>query len=743
MHRRNRGSGKTTQVPQYLLEAFGKDGSMRVAVTQPRRIAATSAAQRVSQELGQSRVGLRVGYKIRFETAVGNDTQIVYMTDGVLLREACTDPALSAYQAIVIDEAHERSLDTDVLLGLLKRARKTRPELKLFVMSATLDVEKFSTFLDDAPCFSVPGRTFQVDTFFQKKMKLATLKSTFVQRAVDTAMHIHATRPAGHILVFLTGQDDIETAVRRAEEAHGELNYPHDVSDKSIRGLKCLPVYSALESGEQRAIFEEPREGIRKVVFATNIAQTSITIPGIRYVVDSGFVKQKQYDAATGMDALLAVPISQSAATQRAGRAGRTTHGECYRLYSREAFEEMEPETVPEIQRSSLLAVVLDLKKMGIKDILGFEFIDPPEKDLELAAIRQLFLLDALDPSGDLTPIGDLCAAFPVSPFLARMLIAAARDYSCSREAIIIAAMLSVESIWVEPRGEHKRAKADQTRRAFAHPSGDHLTLLRVWDAWSDSGYDREWCFGTYVHHRAMKTAQNVREQIKQIMQRLGLDTDKSCSSRRVDKDKVKSGSKKRGWAAPDGEYDPTPVLKALCAAFYPNAAKRHVDRPYYYSYAASSGLSKVSRVDSNSGMLAMYVHAQSALHEEPGSGDSGIEWVVYNDVVFTNKATMRQVSQVDYSWIEHLLPKLGQIDDEKLTGRTAVELGISVVPASESRMETSHQKQSSGTGAQGAIAGADDSEAAEERKRKLEEEREEKLREVKERYMARKKART
>ncbi|KXS09304.1 P-loop containing nucleoside triphosphate hydrolase protein [Gonapodya prolifera JEL478] len=757
------GSGKTTQVPQYLLEAFGGDGKLRVAVTQPRRIAAISAAQRVSQELRQPKVGLRVGYKIRFEAAVGNDTELIYMTDGVLLREACTDPTLSAYHAIVIDEAHERSLDTDVLLGLLKRARRARPDLRLLVMSATLDVDKFSAFFDDAPCFSVPGRTFEVDIFFQKKIKIATLKSTFVQRAVDTAMHIHATRPMGHILVFLTGQDDIETAVRRATEADRALDYTRDISDRSVRGVRCLPVYSALESGEQRAIFDEAGDGLRKIVFATNIAQTSITIPGIRYVVDSGFVKQNQYDPATGMDGLLVVPISKSAATQRSGRAGRTTHGECYRLYSRDSFDELDAETVPEIQRTSLLAVVLDLKKMGVKDVLGFEFIDPPERNLEVSAIRQLFLLGALTPTGDLTRTGDHLSAFPISPFLSRALLSASQEYRCARELLTICAFLSIESIWLEPRDETKRDLAARTRREFAHPSGDHMTLVRVWDAFQDSGEDREWCKRHFIHHRAVRTAGRIRDQLVGVMSRLGLDTSGSCRVRRSngdmerERDRDRDGKRRRGWAAPDGEYDPVPVIKSLCTALYPNAAKRYGERGVFYGYAgvaasrgpggSGSGGGSGGGTGTGTGTrgqrgdaVALFMHPQSALWEEGGEY-GGLEWVVFHDVVYTNRATMRHVSQVDWSWISPLVSRLSEIDEEKLTGRTVVETsGGEGGEGGAGEASRGEEGQKEGD--------REEEKAGEvERKRKQKEEEEEqrdaRVREARERYAARKKART
>lgn len=574
------------------------------------------------------------------------------MTDGVLLREACTDTDFSAYSMVVVDEAHERSLETDVLLGLLKRTRETRPDLKIIIMSATLDVDKFSDFFGGCPIFVVPGRTFDVDVFFQKSGKWAALKTSYVQRAVDTVLHIHKTRPTGHVLVFLTGQDEIERACRMLEDADRELDY-NTVSHQDVRGIVCHPIYSTLDSEAQKAIFSEPASGIRKVIVSTNIAQTSVTIPGIRYVVDTGFVKQKMYDPASHLDALLVVPISQAAATQRAGRAGRTEQGEVYRLYSREAFEEMEPETVPEMQRSSLLGVVLDLKKMGIDDVLNFGFIDPPDQEMEMDAIRQLFLLGALDENGKLTKEGSMMAEFPVSPYLARAIIAASKDHGCADELLTIAAMLSVEEIWTSPRGEKKKEKATERRKALAHRTGDHMTLLNIYRTWEATDFSRDWCFDNFVHHRAMRTARSIRGQLESLLDRLRL---------RIESCRIKG--KKRSRDEPD-ESDPRPVLKSICSAYYPHLARQQRDRPFFIQYSAATGISKAA---GDAAMLALYLHPNSALFSDSSSLIQ-MDWVIYTDVVYTSKATMRNVSRVDFGWVEGHLARLKLLDDEKLTG--------------------------------------------------------------------------
>ena len=278
-----------------------------------------------------------------------------------------------------------------------------------------------------------------------------------MERSVETALYIHENEPSGDVLVFLTGQQEIESAIRQMEERQNEISIRHS---SSVKGMILFPIYSSLETIEQKAIFDPPPSGLRKIIFSTNISQTSVTIPGIRYVVDCGFVKQKMYDPKTHMDGLVVVPISQSAATQRAGRAGRTTEGKVYRLYSREAFSEMTPDTVPEIQRSSLIGTVLNLKKIGIEDVLNFEFIDAPDPELLIAAIKDLFLLGAVNEHGHLTLIGKQLAEFPISPFLSRALISSCLDFHCSDHMITIVSMMSSEEVFVSPRSKKKQSLA-------------------------------------------------------------------------------------------------------------------------------------------------------------------------------------------------------------------------------------------------------------------------------------------
>ncbi|KAI9596207.1 P-loop containing nucleoside triphosphate hydrolase protein [Syncephalis fuscata] len=494
------GSGKTTQIPQYLIEELPND--WHIVVTQPRRIAATSVAKRVAVEqqvkLGED----QVGYTIRFDDKSTPDTRLRYVTDGVLLREATNDPKLSRYSIVIVDEAHERSLDTDVLLGLLKHARSSRPDLRILVMSATLNVKKFSDFFDHCPIFSIPGRVYPVEILHHASARLSNLRSSYAQRVLDTAIHVHETELPGDILIFLTGRQEIEQTcsdLRALSQAHNGNR------STSRLGIIVYPLYAALDSYEQGSIFDPPPKGKRKIIVATNIAQTSVTIPGIRYVVDSGFVKQKVYDPRVGMDALLTVPISQAASMQRAGRAGRTQGGRCYRIYSRDDFEMMEKETVPEIQRSNLLGVALHMKHMGINRLLDFEFIDPPQSHLLVNAMVRLYMLEALDEDGQLTALGREMATLPVSPFLSRALVAASREFQCSEEMIILTAMLSSETIFLQPRDEVKRTEAIEAQRLFFHSSGDHCTLINVYLAWQQADYSRSWCREHYLRLSALQ----------------------------------------------------------------------------------------------------------------------------------------------------------------------------------------------------------------------------------------------
>eukprot|EP00842_Homolaphlyctis_polyrhiza_P002021 jgi/Hompol1/281/HPOL_003619-RA len=414
---------------------------LMIACTQPRRVAAMSVAKRVADELDVT-LGQQVGYSIRFEDCTSNSTMLKYMTDGMLLREAMTDPKLSRYSTIILDEAHERTLQTDILMGLIKRICNERADLKLIVMSATLDAEKFQKYFNDAPLMVVPGRTFPVEIYYTPEAE-----PDYLEAAIRTVLQIHTCEDPGDILVFLTGEEEIEEACRKIR---GESEALAAATPNAVGDLLVVPLYSSLPPAQQQKIFADApvaragRPPGRKVVVSTNIAETSLTIDGIVYVIDPGFSKQKVYNPRVRVESLLVSPISKASAQQRAGRAGRTRPGKCFRLYTEKAFmESLQEQTYPDILRSELSSIVLQLKKLGIDDLVHFDFMDPPAPETMMRALEMLNYLGALDDEGELTPLGNVMSDFPLEPSLAKMLISSP-SYKCSNEILSIIAMLSV-----------------------------------------------------------------------------------------------------------------------------------------------------------------------------------------------------------------------------------------------------------------------------------------------------------
>uniref|UniRef100_A0A8C7V1D0 RNA helicase n=1 Tax=Oncorhynchus mykiss TaxID=8022 RepID=A0A8C7V1D0_ONCMY len=500
------GSGKTTQLTQYLHED-GYTSYGMVGCTQPRRVAAMSVAKRVSEELG-SNLGEEVGYAIRFEDCTSEKTVIKYMTDGILLRESLRESDLDHYSAVIMDEAHERSLNTDVLFGLLREVVSRRSDLKLIVTSATMDSDKFAAFFGNVPIFHIPGRTFPVDILFSK-----TPQEDYVEAAVKQALQIHLSGMGGDILIFMPGQEDIEVTSDQIVERLEDL--------ESAPPLTVLPIYSQLPSDLQAKIFQKAPDGVRKCIVATNIAETSLTVDGIMFVVDAGYCKLKVFNPRIGMDALQVYPISQANANQRAGRAGRTGPGQCYRLYTQSAFKnEMLTTTIPEIQRTNLANVVLLLKSLGVQDLLLFHFMDPPPEDNMLNSMYQLWILGALDNTGSLTPTGRLMVEFPLDPALSKMLIVSC-DMGCKKF----------------------------TLHTGPFQESDHLTYLNVYLQWKNNNYSSIWCNEHFIHTKAMRKVREVRSQLKDIMvqQRMNLV---SCGS---------------DWDI---------IRKCICAAYFHQAAK-------------------------------------------------------------------------------------------------------------------------------------------------------------------------
>ncbi|KAJ0094471.1 hypothetical protein Patl1_16915 [Pistacia atlantica] len=471
------GSGKTTQLTQFLHED-GYTTNGVVGCTQPRRVAAMSVAKRVSEEM-ETELGDKVGYAIRFEDVTGPNTIIKYMTDGVLLRETLKDSDLDKYRVIVMDEAHERSLSTDVLFGILKKVVARRRDFKLIVTSATLNAEKFSNFFGSVPIFHIPGRTFPVNVLYSK-----TPCEDYVEAAVKQAMTIHITSSPGDILIFMTGQDEIEAACHALAERMEQLV---STTKREVSKLEILPIYSQLPADLQAKIFQKAEEGARKCIVATNIAETSLTVDGIYYVIDTGYGKMKVYNPKMGMDALQVFPVSRAAADQRAGRAGRTGPGTCYRLYTESAYlNELLPSPVPEIQRTNLGNVVLLLKSLKVDNLLDFDFMDPPPADNILNSMYQLWVLGALNNVGGLTDLGWKMVEFPLDPPLAKMLLMG-EQLGCLDEVLTIVSMLSVPSVFFRPKD--RAEESDAAREKFFVQESDHLTLLYVYQQWKEHQY--------------------------------------------------------------------------------------------------------------------------------------------------------------------------------------------------------------------------------------------------------------
>ncbi|KAG0062996.1 DEAH-box ATP-dependent RNA helicase prp22 [Linnemannia elongata] len=587
------GSGKTTQMAQYLAEE-GFTANGRIGCTQPRRVAAMSVAKRVAEEVG-CRLGQEVGYTIRFEDCTSPETKIKYMTDGMLMRECLIDMTMSQYSVIILDEAHERTVSTDVLFGLLKQVCKKRKDLKIIITSATMDAEKFSTYFYGCPIFTIPGRAFPVEILYTRDPE-----SDYLDASLYTVMQIHLSEPAGDILLFLTGQEEIDTAAEILYERMKALG-------PMVPELIILPVYSALPSEMQSRIFEPTPPGARKVVIATNVAETSITIDGIYYVVDPGFVKQNAYDAKLGMDSLIVTPISQAQARQRSGRAGRTGPGKCYRLYTEAAYvNEMMPNPVPEIQRTNLAMTVLTLKGMGINDLINFDFMDPPPVQTLLTALEQLFALSALDSEGLLTRLGRKMAVFPMEPPLAKMLILST-DLNCSEEILTIVSMLSVQNVFHRPK--EKQALADSKKAKFHQPEGDHLTLLTVYNAWKASKFSNPWCFENFIQARGMKRAQD---------------------------DVVSCGK----------NY--TKVRRALCGGLFRHAAKKDPQEGYKTLVEGTP----------------VYIHPSSSLFNK------NPEWVIYHELVMTTKEYMREVTAIEPKWLTEAAPTFFKVADANKISR-------------------------------------------------------------------------
>lgn len=499
------GSGKTTQLPQYLYESgYCKNGKM-VGCTQPRRVAAISVATRVADEVG-CKLGDEVGYNVRFDSKSSPKTRIKYMTDGMLLREFLNDVNLDSYSAMMIDEAHERTLSTDILLGLLKEIIKDRNDFRILISSATINAQKFSDYFEGAPIFNVPGRRFPVDIYYTQQPE-----SNYVNAAVTTVMQIHMSQGKGDILVFLTGQDEIDGMAETLNELKQSLG-------EQISPLMICPIYANLPPDEQKRIFEATPKGTRKVVIATNIAETSLTIDGIVFVVDSGFVKENVYKPITGVESLEIKLCSRASANQRAGRAGRVGPGKCFRLYPKSVYEEELPlNPLPEVLRVNLSSVILMMISMGITNLIKFDFMDSPSTKSMVKSLEELYSLGALNERGELTKIGKRMSEFPTNPKLSRALLASV-ELNCVSEVLSVVSMLEeVNGLWMNSKENKDKVRVSR-EQFYSKIGGDHITLLNVWNQWRENLGSSKWCFDNFIQIRTMKRVQRIRSQLERVV---------------------------------------------------------------------------------------------------------------------------------------------------------------------------------------------------------------------------------
>lgn len=516
----------------------------------------------------------------------------------------------------MVDEAHERSISTDILLGLLKKIRKRRPELRIIISSATLQAEEFVRFFSDqvddtssqkaeesgnsktATIISLEGRTYPIDILY-----LESPTEDYVEKAVSTVFEIHTKELDGDILVFLTGREEIDTAVQAVAERSLQL-------PPAVQSILPMPLYAGLSTEQQMYVFDTPPENTRKVIFSTNIAEASVTIDGIVYVIDSGFVKLRAFDPRTGIETLTATTISQAAAAQRSGRAGRTKPGKCFRLYTEDAFRALPDANVPEIQRSNLAPFILQLKALGIDNVVRFDYLTPPPAELLIKATELLFSLGAVDEYAKLTkPLGMRMAELAVEPMMAKTLLTAP-SFNCLSEMLTIAAMTSVGSVWIQRDGEKKQM--DSARRKFAVEEGDHLTLLNVYQTFITKGKkEAKFCHENHINFKSMTRAVSIRSQLKRYLERFGISVDESLK------------------VPPAGVGEQ--IRRCLTTGYFAHAAKMQPDGSF-------------RNVE---GGTVLYAHPSSLMFNRKA------DWVVFHEVMETgNKTFIRDITKIEKSWL-------------------------------------------------------------------------------------------
>jgi ATP-dependent helicase HrpA len=621
------GSGKTTQIPKLCLEA-GLGSRARIGCTQPRRLAAISISHRLADELDVD-WGRLVGCKIRFATDCGPETSIKVMTDGILLAEIQNDPLLCEYEAVIIDEAHERSLNIDFLLGYLKLLLERREDLKLIITSATIDTARFSQAFDQAPVVEVSGRLYPVELRYRplEEQSEETGDLTYIDAAVQAVQEILQEPLAGDSLVFLPSERDIREACDQLQSLENE-------------SLEIVPLFGRLTSAEQQRVFcPGPK---RRIVLSTNIAETSLTVPRIRYVVDSGLARISHYQAVTRSKRLPIEPISQSSANQRKGRCGRLSEGICIRLYSEADFNQRPLYTIPEIQRCNLADVILRLKAHQLGAVETFPFLDPPSPGAIQSAYALLQELGALDESRELTPLGHELARLPADPSIGRMILQARHEHALS-EVLVIAAGLSIQDPRERPFDRKELAEA--AHRQFQDPQSDFLTLLNIWNAYHETWESlktqnqlRKFCRTHFLSYLRMREWIDIHGQLEEALEEL----------ERLNPPESQARSRDR-YAA---------IHRSILSGLICQAARQEENNWYRIV-----GDRKVMLFPGSTLFTAPAKHARKkGPAASPSANPAGIKttrWIMVGEIVETSRSFARTTAIIDPEWIIELAPHL------------------------------------------------------------------------------------
>ena len=652
------GSGKTTQLPQYIIESltladfykndkkFQKSKKLpRVVITQPRRVAAIQMAKRVCYEKNY-KLGNEIGYTIRFGDNSSENTIITYVTDGILVKECLTDNNLNKYHVVIIDEAHERSLYSDILFALIKQVVKVRNgSLKLIIMNATLNTEQFMKYFNNCPLVKVSGKLYPVDITYHPSPMDKRVKSS-----VELAIRIHLHEGPGHILAFLTGFEECEKACKMTYSILEDLSK----KGKKVPPMNIMPLYGAQNTEDQSRIFERTKNNCRKLIFCTNIAETSLTVDGIGYVIDCGYVKQKIYNHKTSMDSLMIVPISKVQAKQRSGRAGRTGPGKCLRIYTEQFYKNsMSDVIIPEILRVNLASTILTLKSMGIDNIVDFDFMEKPDSNSIYEALKQLFYLQAIDVDGHITNLGKEMTKFPLDCCYSRALIAS-NFFNVREEMEILVSLISSENVFVNVNkyDEDRRAYFEKTKNEFIDKYSDHVTLLNIYKEMEFNNFNEEWCQKHFLHLRALRQTRNILEQIKSYMNNINLRECEKFYNLFIIKnlrEEIENDT-----SLDDYEKINCLVRMSLCQGFYMNAAR--------IMNNSIDGLNYIRISDGVSVTLDRF--SSIALK------NLKCDYVIFTELSGTiSKPVMKQVSSVELKWINDLLVYLKNADIRKLKG--------------------------------------------------------------------------